>query len=174
MLLAIQVPLFLDRQLVFVNCKVNFHIFVYSEAVFFFFFPEMKLSSKGARTPCCRPWRVLTQTRAQTNTFLKPRSSPVVFFPEYTDEALSMPAVRLKTTSQSLTSLLELLAGDKRWEIYNDGFQEYEDLFSAKSQLLYVVVANYNKLKRIFKCYFFPYILVCIGASQLKGTRPDL
>lgn len=44
-------------------------------------FWEKLFSSKVARTPRCRPRRVLTQTRAQTNTFLTPRSDPVVFIP---------------------------------------------------------------------------------------------
>lgn len=74
-----------------------------------------KLSSKGAPTPRCRPLRVLTQTRAQTNTFLEPRSGPVVFIPARGCSVVPL-AVWSQTTSRSAVSLLELLAGDKARE----------------------------------------------------------
>lgn len=63
--------------------------------------------------------------------------------PRYMDAALSMSAVRLKATGRSFVSLHELLAGNKRWEIYNDGFHSG--------------ILGFFFLQRASSCFFFPW-----------------
>lgn len=119
-------------------------------------FWEKLFSSKGARTPRCRPWRVLTQTRAQTNTFLTPRSDPVVFTPVHGCSIIPLGFWSSDNQSEFSESPWTAGRGQKQRE-FKLWFSPRITFFCCKESQLFYFIFIFLRYERNV-CFFFAFL----------------